>query len=51
MKQDPIIAAIEKNKQQPCMHTIKNQTKNENDFHFKHTDDKKMAEKLKDLDF
>ena len=49
MIQDPIIAAIEKYKRRPSILKIKKQIRIENYFGFKHIDDKKMAEILKDL--
>ena len=49
MIQDPIIAAIEKYKRHPSILKIKKQIRIENYFDFKHVDDKKMAEVLKDL--
>ena len=49
MIQDPIIAAIEKYKRHPSILKIKKQISIENYFDFKHVDDKKMAEVLKDL--
>ena len=49
MMQDPIIAAIEKYKRHPSILKIKKQIRIENYFDFKHIDDKKMAEVLKDL--
>ena len=49
MIQDPIIAAIEKYKRHPSILKIKEHIRVENYFDFKHIDDKKMAEVLKDL--
>ena len=49
MIQDPIIAAIEKYKRHPSMLKIKKKVRVKNYFDFKHIDDKKMAEVLKDL--
>ena len=49
MMQDPVIAAIEKYKQHPCILKIKQLIRTENYFHFKLIDDEKMAEKLKNL--
>ena len=47
--QDPIIAPIEKYNRHPSILKIKKQIRIENYFDFKHIDDKKMAEVLKDL--
>ena len=41
MIQDPIIAAIEKYKRHPSILKIKKQIRIENNFDFKHIDDKK----------
>ena len=49
MIQDPILAAIAKYKRHPSILKIKKQIRIENYFDFKHIDDKKMAEVLKDL--
>ena len=49
MIQDPIIAAIEKYKRHPSILKIKKQIRIENYFDFKHIDNKKMTEVLKDL--
>ena len=49
MIQDTIIAAIEKYKQHPSILKIRKHIRVENYFDFKHIDDKKMAEVLKDL--
>ena len=49
MIQDPIIAAIEKYKRHPSILKIKKQIRMENYFNFKHINNKKMAEILKDL--
>ena len=49
MIKDPIIAAIEKYKQHASILKIRNHTRVENYFDFKHIDDKKLVEVLKDL--
>ena len=49
MIQDPIIAAIEKYKRHPSILKIRKHIRVENDFDFKHIDDKKIAEVLKNL--
>ena len=49
MIQDPITAAIEKYKPHPSILKIRKHIRVENYFDFKHIDDKRMAEVLKDL--
>ena len=49
MIQDPFLAAIEKYKRQPSILKIRKHIRVEHYFHFKHIEDKKMAEVLKDL--
>ena len=49
MIEDPVIAAIEEYKRHPSILKIKEHIRVENYFDFKHIDDKKMAEVLKDL--
>ena len=49
MIQDPITAAIEKYKWHPSILKIRKHIRIEIYFHFKHIDDKKMTEELKDL--
>ena len=49
MIQDPIIAAIEKHKQHPSILIVRKHIRVENYFDFKHIDDQKIAEILKDL--
>ena len=46
---DPIIAVVEKYKQHSSILKIWKHVRVQNYFHFKHIDDKKMAEVLKDL--
>ena len=49
MIQDPVIAAIEKYKRHPSILKIKKHIRVESYFDFKHIDNKKKAEVLKDL--
>ena len=49
MMPDPIIAVVEKYKQHSSILKIQKHVRVQNYFDFKHIDDKKMAEVLKDL--
>ena len=49
MMPDPIIAVVEKYKQHSSILKIWKHVRVQNYFDFKHIDDKKMAEVLKDL--